>query len=694
MSGVGDLLYDKDAVYININDHFVQFSKADDENTTSTSKGNERDVGEVLVKSLQNTKYSINEKLESSSINLFRQNSIDHAVEEDGELETLDSGEDNNGVDSDGSESSDQDETDRETGQSKQISTVPIQLSICSPNVVNLTLIDLPGLTKVAVEGQPDSIVHDIENMVRSYIEKLNCIILAISPANQDIATSDAIKISREVDPTGERTIGVLTKIDPMDKGTDVVDMLEGRAYRLKFPWIGVVNRSQADINKNDCDHAMALLDKYIDRRYLEKEREILCFPIELPYVSVKIENNENDSFQNSRTNLSDLILLLQSQFSMESTELPPLCHDQPSFSDNSNTSGRNVFSLLAQREISPRTKHVRKWHWGESSKSKSSCSNSKRMIDAKCGLLSWVEAESLRHLSAKYCPLLPPPRSTIAATFSQDGKVLASIHGDHTVNIIDCETGNCLKVLVGHRRTPWVVRFHPLQRQILASGSLDQEVRLWDASTSEWILYHYFNRPIASLAFHASGEIIAVASGHKLYMWPYKNGGESTSPVFMLKTRRSLRAVHFHPHGAPYLLTAQVNDLDSSDSSMTEATYHGYLQYPPPAIFVTNVNSRRHINMSSEPPNVSLPLFSRPSYTVNESRVELQHASNDVGSSSMQVQSSSVVQLITNTISTNLSNSHIPNRFLTNFQSRISKQQISSFLTTYSPTKFPNRIF
>ncbi|KAJ1391287.1 P-loop containing nucleoside triphosphate hydrolase [Sesbania bispinosa] len=177
-----------------------------------------------------------------------------------------------------------QDETDRETGRTKQISSVPIHLSIYSPNVVNLTLIDLPGLTKVAVEGQPDSIVQDIENMVRSYIEKVyqqmremliamlimistfgkmryhmlicvnlqpNCIILAITPANQDLATSDAIKISREVDPTGERTFGVLTKIDLMDKGTDAVDMLEGRAYRLKYPWIGVVNRSQADINKN-----------------------------------------------------------------------------------------------------------------------------------------------------------------------------------------------------------------------------------------------------------------------------------------------------------------------------------------------------------------------------------------------------------------------------------------------------------
>ncbi|XP_058225637.1 dynamin-related protein 5A [Rhododendron vialii] len=143
------------------------------------------------------------------------------------------------------------DETDRETGRSKQISSVPIYLSIYSPNVVNLTLIDLPGLTKVAVEGQSDSIVQDIENMVRAYIEKPNCIILAISPANQDLATSDAIKISREVDPKGDRTFGVLTKIDLMDKGTDAVEILEGRSFKLQFPWVGVVNRSQADINKN-----------------------------------------------------------------------------------------------------------------------------------------------------------------------------------------------------------------------------------------------------------------------------------------------------------------------------------------------------------------------------------------------------------------------------------------------------------
>ncbi|KAI9088983.1 hypothetical protein K1719_029262 [Acacia pycnantha] len=144
-----------------------------------------------------------------------------------------------------------QDVTDKMTGKSKQISPVPINLSIYSPNVVNLTLIDLPGLTKVAVEGQPESIVEDIDNLVRSYVEKPNCLILAITPANQDVATSDAIKMAREVDPTGERTFGVLTKLDLMDKGTNALDVLEGRAYRLQHPWVGMVNRSQEDINKN-----------------------------------------------------------------------------------------------------------------------------------------------------------------------------------------------------------------------------------------------------------------------------------------------------------------------------------------------------------------------------------------------------------------------------------------------------------
>lgn len=171
-----------------------------------------------------------------------------------------------------------QDETDRMTGKSKQISPVPIHLSIYSPNVVNLTLVDLPGLTKVAVEGQPESIVEDIENMVRTYVDKPNCVILAISPANQDIATSDAIKLAREVDPSGERTFGVLTKLDLMDKGTNALEVLEGRSYRLQHPWVGIVNRSQADINKN--------VDMIVARR---KEREYFATSPDYGHLASKM---------------------------------------------------------------------------------------------------------------------------------------------------------------------------------------------------------------------------------------------------------------------------------------------------------------------------------------------------------------------------------------------------------------------
>ncbi|MCO5582518.1 hypothetical protein L7F22_036416 [Adiantum nelumboides] len=248
-----------------------------------------------------------------------------------------------------------------------------------------------------------------------------------------------------------------------------------------------------------------------------------------------------------------------------------------------------NVTRLLSWREVSPAVRQPSRKLWDGPTKCSSDAFGLKKhqAVSAKLALTSWVEAESLLHCSAKYCPLQPAPRSTIAAAFSPDGSVLASTHGDHTVKIICCKTGLCLKTLCGHRRTPWVVRFHPSRSDVLASGSLDNEVKIWDANTAECISSHDFYRPIASLAFHAQGDLLAVASGHKLYIWQYNRHAEDTaSPSIVLRTRRSLRAVHFHPHGAPLLLTAEVNGLDAPDCPMTLATSAGYLHYPRPAIF------------------------------------------------------------------------------------------------------------
>jgi len=141
-----------------------------------------------------------------------------------------------------------EDETDRMTGSNKGISSIPINLRVYSPNVLNLTLVDLPGMTKVPVGDQPTDIEAQIKGMISQFVAKDNCLILAVSPANTDLANSDALKIAKEYDPQGARTIGVITKLDLMDEGTDARAILENKLLPLRRGYIGIVNRSQKDI--------------------------------------------------------------------------------------------------------------------------------------------------------------------------------------------------------------------------------------------------------------------------------------------------------------------------------------------------------------------------------------------------------------------------------------------------------------
>eukprot|EP00124_Ichthyophonus_hoferi_P002082 Ihof_evm3s130 gene=Ihof_evmTU3s130 len=141
-----------------------------------------------------------------------------------------------------------EDETERMTGSNKNVTTMPINLKIFSPHVLSLTLVDLPGMTKIAVGDQPHDIEFQIRDMILGFITKPNCLILAVSPANSDLANSDALKLAKEVDPQGLRTIGVITKLDLMDQGTDARAILENKLLPLRRGYIGVVNRSQKDI--------------------------------------------------------------------------------------------------------------------------------------------------------------------------------------------------------------------------------------------------------------------------------------------------------------------------------------------------------------------------------------------------------------------------------------------------------------
>ncbi|XP_022612171.1 dynamin-1-like protein isoform X2 [Seriola dumerili] len=153
-------------------------------------------------------------------------------------------------------------ETERISGNNKGISDEPIHLKIFSPYVVNLTLVDLPGITKVPVGDQPKDIEIQIRELILKYISNPNSIILAVTAANTDMATSEALKVAREVDPDGRRTLAVVTKLDLMDAGTDAMDILMGRVIPVKLGIIGVVNRSQLDINQKK-SVADAIRDEY-----------------------------------------------------------------------------------------------------------------------------------------------------------------------------------------------------------------------------------------------------------------------------------------------------------------------------------------------------------------------------------------------------------------------------------------------
>jgi dynamin 1-like protein len=140
-------------------------------------------------------------------------------------------------------------ETERLTGKNKGVDMEPIHLKIHSPYVLSLTLVDLPGIAKVPVGDQPANIEQQIREMCVKYISNPNAIILAVTPANIDLANSDAIQLAMQVDPNGTRTVGVLTKLDLMDPGTDCADILMNQVVPLRRGYVAVVNRGQKDID-------------------------------------------------------------------------------------------------------------------------------------------------------------------------------------------------------------------------------------------------------------------------------------------------------------------------------------------------------------------------------------------------------------------------------------------------------------
>ncbi|KAL4004662.1 membrane-spanning 4-domains subfamily A member 3/4/8/12/15/18 [Sarotherodon galilaeus] len=207
-------------------------------------------------------------------------------------------------------------ETDRATGANKGISPVPINLRVYSPHVLNLTLVDLPGMTKVPVGDQPADIEFQIRDMLMQFVTKENCLMLAVSPANSDLANSDALKIAKEVDPQGLRTIGVITKLDLMDEGTDAKDILENKLLPLRRGYIGVVNRSQKDIDgKKDINAAMAAERKFfLSHPAYRHLADRMGTPYLQKVLNQQLTNHIRDTLPNLRAKLQSQLLSIEKE--------------------------------------------------------------------------------------------------------------------------------------------------------------------------------------------------------------------------------------------------------------------------------------------------------------------------------------------------------------------------------------------
>ncbi|QCD84517.1 interferon-induced GTP-binding protein Mx1 [Vigna unguiculata] len=109
--------------------------------------------------------------------------------------------------------------TEELAGHGKGISNNPLTLVVKKNGVPDLTMVDLPGITRVPVHGQPENIYDQIKDIIMEYIKPEESIILNVLSASVDFTTCESIRMSQSVDKTGLRTLAVVTKADKSPEG-------------------------------------------------------------------------------------------------------------------------------------------------------------------------------------------------------------------------------------------------------------------------------------------------------------------------------------------------------------------------------------------------------------------------------------------------------------------------------------------
>ncbi|GKY92713.1 hypothetical protein MPSEU_000241500 [Mayamaea pseudoterrestris] len=186
------------------------------------------------------------------------------------------------------------------------------------------------------------------------------------------------------------------------------------------------------------------------------------------------------------------------------------------------------------------------------------------------------------QHLQNGQRPASSKAVSTISNAFSPDALTMASTHGDHSIKISCTVTGRLLQTLLGHPRTPWTVKYHPHNANVIASGCLGHQVRVWNWRRKQCLQMVRLEYAIISVSFHPSGKLLAIANGTKLHFWGVDDDkvefGRSTGETLDARTllarqqqqhhrptgshllneldhRHMLRCVHFPPDGRSIII-------------------------------------------------------------------------------------------------------------------------------------------
>ncbi|CAM6129769.1 unnamed protein product [Calypogeia fissa] len=125
------------------------------------------------------------------------------------------------------------------------VTETEISLHIRKPDAPDLTMIDLPGITRVPVHGQPENIYEQIKAMIQKYLKPEETVILNVLSATVDFSTCESIRMSQEADKKGERTLAVVTKVDRAPN--DVYDKVTTDDVNIGLGYICVRNQTDDD---------------------------------------------------------------------------------------------------------------------------------------------------------------------------------------------------------------------------------------------------------------------------------------------------------------------------------------------------------------------------------------------------------------------------------------------------------------